>query len=63
MGDESNLAGLPAAWVAKTLDVCAYGDGVCDTAHGNGVNAAHLSYPSDQNVQNLGAEWIVKQLS
>jgi len=53
---------IPANWVSKTLDVCAYGDGVCDTAHGFGITAAHLSYKSDANVQNQGIKFVVGKL-
>jgi len=53
---------IPANWVSKTLDVCAYGDGVCDTAHGFGITAAHLSYKSDANVQSQGIKFVVGKL-
>ncbi|KAK9426034.1 putative A cutinase-like protein from cryptococcus Sp [Seiridium unicorne] len=53
---------IPDAWIEKTLDVCAYGDGVCDTTHGFGINAEHLSYPTDSNTQKLGTDFAVKQL-
>lgn len=39
------------------------GDGVCDTTHGFGINAAHLRYPNDSDTQNLGTDFIVKQLT
>lgn len=55
--------GIPSAWVARSLDVCAYGDGVCDTTHGLGINAAHLSYPRDSNVQTQGTNFVVGKLS
>jgi hypothetical protein len=55
--------GIPADWVAKTLDVCAFGDGVCDTTHGFGINAQHLSYPLSSSVQNLGAKYMVGKLT
>ena len=70
--------GIPANWVSKTLDVCNYvsqaflwrrrrlidvqGDGVCDTTHGQGINAAHLAYPRSASVQNLGTDFVVKAL-
>jgi hypothetical protein len=57
------LGGIPADWVAKTLDVCAFGDGVCDTTHGFGINAQHLSYPLSSSVQNLGAKYMVGKLT
>ncbi|KAG9605076.1 A cutinase-like protein from cryptococcus Sp, partial [Aureobasidium melanogenum] len=58
------LAGsIPTNWVSKTLDVCAYGDPVCDTdpAHGLDVSA-HLSYKSDANVQNQGIKFVLGKL-
>lgn len=55
--------GIPSNWVAKTLDVCIYGDGVCDTTHGQGINAQHLQYPNDAPTQNLGSTFIQKQLA
>nr|BAT32793.1 cutinase-like enzyme [Saitozyma flava] len=53
---------IPSGWVSKTLDVCAYGDGVCDTTHGYGINAPHLSYPNDQGVQSMGYKFAVNKL-
>jgi hypothetical protein len=38
------------------------GDGVCDTTHGIGINAQHLQYPNDTPTQNLGTNYITKQL-
>jgi hypothetical protein len=55
--------GIPSNWVEKTLDVCIFGDGVCDTTHGAGINAQHLQYPVDAPTQKQGAEFIQKQLS
>lgn len=55
--------GIPSNWVAKTLDVCIYGDGVCDTTHGQGINAQHLQYSNDAPTQNLGSTFIQKQLA
>ncbi|KAL1593990.1 hypothetical protein SLS59_009019 [Nothophoma quercina] len=55
--------GIPSNWVSKTLDVCIYGDGVCDTSHGQGINAQHLQYPNDTPTQNLGSTYIQKQLA
>ncbi|KAF2624944.1 carbohydrate esterase family 5 protein [Macroventuria anomochaeta] len=55
--------GIPSNWISKTLDVCIYGDGVCDTTHGQGINAQHLQYPSDAPTQNLGSTFIQKQLA
>ncbi|KAK5088877.1 hypothetical protein LTS08_000724 [Lithohypha guttulata] len=54
--------GVPSNWISKTLDVCIYGDGVCDTAHGFGINAQHLQYPSDSPTQNLGTTFAVGKL-
>ncbi|TIA19731.1 cutinase [Aureobasidium pullulans] len=56
------VGSIPANWVSKTLDVCAYGDGVCDTAHGFGITAQHLSYKSDANVQNQGIKFVLGKL-
>jgi hypothetical protein len=74
------VGSIPANWVSKTLDVCAYvsqyhfrkimytkltsiqGDGVCDTTHGLGITAAHLSYKSDANVQNQGIKFVTGKL-
>ncbi|KAH8678290.1 cutinase [Xylariales sp. PMI_506] len=50
---------IPDEWISKTLD----GDGVCDTTHGVGINAQHLSYPTDSNTQQLGIDFALKQLS
>ena len=38
------------------------GDGVCDTTHGYGIDAQHLSYPNDANVQNMGTKFVVGKL-
>ncbi|EMC96088.1 carbohydrate esterase family 5 protein [Baudoinia panamericana UAMH 10762] len=54
--------GIPSNWVSKTLDVCAFGDGVCDTKDGYGINAQHLSYPSSTSVQNLGTTFVEGKL-
>jgi hypothetical protein len=56
-------ARIPSNWVPKTMDVCIYGDGVCDSTHGFGINAQHLQYPYDSSTQNLGTEYIQKQLN
>ncbi|KAK8095211.1 cutinase [Apiospora kogelbergensis] len=56
------LGSIPENWVAKTLDVCAFGDGVCDTTHGAGINAQHLSYPYSTATQKLGVDFAKKQL-
>ncbi|KAF7196280.1 putative cutinase 1 [Pseudocercospora fuligena] len=55
-------AGIPSNWISKTLDVCIYGDGVCDTTHGYGINAQHLQYPNDAPTQNLGTKFVVGKL-
>ncbi|KAI4703603.1 hypothetical protein J4E89_010024 [Alternaria sp. Ai002NY15] len=55
--------GIPDNWQGKTLDVCIFGDGVCDTTHGQGINAQHLQYPRDTPTQNLGTQYVTKQLS
>ncbi|KAF4331725.1 cutinase 1 [Fusarium beomiforme] len=54
--------GIPQDWVSRTLDVCIFGDGVCDTTHGLGINAQHLEYPTDASTQNLGTTFVVKEL-
>ncbi|KLP16128.1 uncharacterized protein LW94_9686 [Fusarium fujikuroi] len=55
--------GIPQNWISRTLDVCIFGDGVCDTTHGFGINAQHLQYPNDAATQKLGTTFVVKQLS
>ncbi|KAJ4154909.1 hypothetical protein LMH87_000180 [Akanthomyces muscarius] len=55
-------AGIPSDWVPKTLDVCNYGDGICDTKHGDGITIEHIEYIMDEGVHKLGAEFILKQL-
>ncbi|KAF4991686.1 hypothetical protein FGRMN_7659 [Fusarium graminum] len=54
--------GIPQDWISRTLDVCIYGDGVCDTTHGSGINGPHLQYPRDSSTQDLGTTFVVKQL-
>ena len=44
-GLENYKAGIPSSWVSKTLDICIYGDGVCDSQHGYGITYQHLQYP------------------
>ncbi|KAK5735384.1 hypothetical protein LTR17_008236 [Elasticomyces elasticus] len=61
-GLSAALGGIPSNWVSKTLDVCNYGDGVCDTTHGYGINAQHLAYPTSTSVQNLGTQFVVGKL-
>ncbi|KAL1311453.1 hypothetical protein AAFC00_004398 [Neodothiora populina] len=56
-------SGIPADWVSKTQDVCIYGDGVCDTTHGYGINAQHLSYPYNSNVQSMGTKFATGKLT
>ncbi|GAB7343849.1 hypothetical protein MBLNU457_1817t1 [Dothideomycetes sp. NU457] len=61
-GLEAYLGGIPANWVSKTLDVCAFGDGVCDTRDGYGITEQHLSYPYSASVQNMGTSFVVGKL-
>ncbi|KAK4953827.1 hypothetical protein LTR10_008431 [Elasticomyces elasticus] len=61
-GLSAALGGIPSNWISKTLDVCNYGDGVCDTTHGYGINAQHLAYPTSTSVQNLGTQFVVGKL-
>ncbi|KAK8075345.1 carbohydrate esterase family 5 protein [Apiospora hydei] len=56
------LGSIPQNWVGKTLDVCAFADGVCDTTHGFGINAVHLTYPTSAATQKLGVDFAKKQL-
>jgi hypothetical protein len=71
------LGRIPDEWVGKTLDVCNFvsrpslpskaiadeqGDGVCDTTHGDGINAEHLVYPNDTSTQTLGTNFVVARL-
>nr|CFW93880.1 cutinase 2 [Blastobotrys adeninivorans] len=62
-GLEAYLGGIPDEWVSKTMDVCNFGDGVCDTLTGIGITAQHLDYPLDANVQKMGADFVVKALT
>ena len=39
------------------------GDGVCDTTHGYGINAAHLAYPRSTGTQTQGYNFAIKQLA
>ncbi|KAI0437321.1 A cutinase-like protein from cryptococcus Sp [Xylaria telfairii] len=54
--------GIPDNWITKTSDVCIFGDGVCDTTHGAGINAQHLSYPADSGTQELGTSFAIEKL-
>jgi len=54
---------IPAEYVGKSLDVCQFGDGVCDTTHGIGINPPHLVYPSDAGTQRQGTEFVLARLS
>lgn len=56
------FGGVPASWVSKTLDICIYGDGVCDRSSGIGITAQHLQYLSSSSVQNMGATFALKAL-
>ncbi|TQV94263.1 cutinase-like protein [Cordyceps javanica] len=57
--------GIPQDWVSKSLDVCNIGDSVCDADAGNGtlITMEHLAYPGDAGLQNMGAKFLLKQLS
>ncbi|KAK3669943.1 hypothetical protein LTR78_010194 [Recurvomyces mirabilis] len=62
-GISAGLGGrIPENWVSKTLDVCNFGDGVCDTTNGRGINSAHLAYPRLSSVQDLGTDFVVGAL-
>ncbi|KAN0060193.1 hypothetical protein ACQY0O_007522 [Thecaphora frezii] len=61
-GLSAALGQIPDNWVGKTTDICIYGDGVCDTTHGFGINAQHLLYPSSTTVQKMGADFMTKSL-
>ncbi|GAP92450.1 putative cutinase 1 [Rosellinia necatrix] len=54
--------GIPEEWIGKTSDVCIFGDGVCDTTNGAGINAQHLQYPRDSATQQLGADFAIEKL-
>nr|CFW93879.1 cutinase 1 [Blastobotrys adeninivorans] len=62
-GLEAYLGGIPDEWVSKTMDVCNFGDGVCDTLTGAGITPQHLDYPYDSNVQKMGTDFVVKALT
>ncbi|KAI4754096.1 cutinase [Aureobasidium sp. EXF-3400] len=53
---------ITSGFVSRSLDVCDPGDGVC-TNNGEGIDAEHLSYPNDANVQNMGTKFVVDQLT
>lgn len=61
-GIESYKAGIPSTWVSKTIDICIYGDGVCDSQSGYGITYQHLQYPNNANVQSMGANFAIKAL-
>lgn len=54
--------GIPSSWIAKSLDVCATGDGVCSKETGYGITYQHLSYSNSQPTQNLGTKFVVGKL-
>ncbi|SJX62705.1 uncharacterized protein SRS1_21047 [Sporisorium reilianum f. sp. reilianum] len=54
--------GIPSSWVSKTLDICIFGDGVCDAQSGFGITFQHLLYPNDANIQSMGANFAIKAL-
>lgn len=54
--------GVPSNWVSKTLDICIYGDGVCDVSSGFGITPQHLTYGYNTNVQTMGANFGIKAL-
>lgn len=62
-GMEATMGSIPDEWVSKTMDVCNQGDGVCDTASGAGITPQHLAYPTNQNVQKMGTDFVVKALT
>ncbi|OAA38257.1 Cutinase [Beauveria brongniartii RCEF 3172] len=57
--------GIPTDWVLKTLDVCNVGDSICDvdSGHGTLITDQHLAYPADAGLQDMGAKFLLKQLS
>ncbi|KAJ4158093.1 uncharacterized protein LMH87_008637 [Akanthomyces muscarius] len=54
---------VPDDWVSKTLDVCNFGDGVCDSTHGKGITVEHYDYITNLSVQGMGAGFALRQLS
>ncbi|CEJ91978.1 hypothetical protein VHEMI07659 [[Torrubiella] hemipterigena] len=54
---------IPDSYVGRTMDVCNFGDGVCDKSHGLGVNAEHLAYPGDAQMQDMGAKFVLSKLA
>ncbi|GAC94028.1 cutinase [Pseudozyma hubeiensis SY62] len=54
--------GIPSNWVDKSLDICILGDGVCASQTGFGITFQHLLYPTDSNVQSMGANFAIKAL-
>lgn len=61
----NNLSSVPDSFINKTLDVCISGDGICDSANGNGYGDQnqHLSYPYDANIQSLGFLYLSSIIS
>ena len=59
----SSSSGIPDDWVNKTRDVCAQGDGVCDSSIPGVITNPHLSYPYDTKVQDMGAKFGIDAVS
>jgi len=54
--------GIPSQWISRTLDICADGDGVCDYTGDGVITGPHLSYIGDEDVQKMGAAFLIKAL-
>ncbi|OAA82413.1 Cutinase [Akanthomyces lecanii RCEF 1005] len=55
--------GIPSEWASKSLDVCNFGDGVCDSAHGIGITLQHFGYIFSPQTQSMGAKFMLKKLA
>ncbi|KAK3181821.1 hypothetical protein K4F52_006888 [Lecanicillium sp. MT-2017a] len=60
---EERSDGIPDNWVPKTLDVCNFGDGVCDTKNGEDlITEEHLAYITDDGMHEMGAKFVLGRL-
>ncbi|KAI5208163.1 hypothetical protein E4T39_01460 [Aureobasidium subglaciale] len=53
--------GIPSPWVSKSLDVCARGDSVCDSASPGDISE-HATYANDSAVQLQGSTFLIGRL-
>ncbi|KAI4851246.1 hypothetical protein E4T44_02253 [Aureobasidium sp. EXF-8845] len=57
----TNTPGIPINWLYKALDICAYGDPLCDTFHPANI-IQHTTYPNDPFVQIQGSKFAIQRL-